>query len=300
METLNHCPSCYSPGPFDEEFRVRDHYGSGEFFGIQRCSCCGLLFTNPRPQPSEMGVYYKSGMYISHTDKAKGFTGRLYHWVKQEMLRSKLRMLKNHTVGEGLRLLDYGCGTGSFALAAKNAGFAVFGYEPDPAAAELGRKKGIDVFEREGEAIGAKARFDVISLWHVLEHLHRFPGIIDDFREALSDRGLLLIALPMADSADARHYREYWAAWDVPRHLVHFTPATIENKLSDHGFRLEKRYPLVFDSFYVSLLSEKYQGRSLPHLRAFFLGFWSNYRAKTGKSSWSSEVFVFRKVEGRK
>ncbi len=324
MEILLQCPLCKSTESFTGRLAVRDHLVSGQDFGIQQCLQCGFMATNPQPKELEINDFYQSDDYIAHTGRKKTFPERLYHLVRRHMLRRKRRLISKHLNNNNIRLLDYGCGTGDFVLAAEKAGFRATGYEPNPAAAGLAKEKGVSLLEmdaqRQNNILQARSAerqaaekgvgplparqkpqdlpgntYQAITLWHVLEHLHDFPGKLSEFHRLLAPGGLLVLAAPMANSSDAAYYKEHWAAWDVPRHLWHFTPETLTKAVTGAGFDLRARHPLPFDSYYISLLSEQHKGRNRlsAALRAMIIGTWSNMRARRKKTPWSGEIFVF-------
>ncbi len=323
MDTLSQCPLCKESGSFIEHMAARDHLVSGGVFAIQKCSSCGFLCTNPRPNKLEINNFYKSDRYISHTGRKQSLLDRVYHLVRGRMLRKKLRIISRYLKNNDISLLDCGCGTGEFVLAAEKAGFRATGHEPNPAAATLALEKGVSLLMEEKQGVDGESgsgpitsgqkeprpasdhilnslspeSFQVITLWHVLEHIHNYQEILAEFHRLLSSEGLLVVAVPMANSHDATYYREYWAAWDVPRHLWHFTPETLEKTMAASGFRLQGRHPLPFDSYYVSLLSEQHRGLGplAAWPRAMIAGTHSNFHAHRNKTPWSSEIFVFRK-----
>ena len=296
METLFNCSICNTPLPVNPFITARDHLVSGKTFNIVRCVKCSFLLTNPRPDPDEIHQYYQSEAYISHTDKSRSFDDFLYHQVKAFMLKRKIRLLKKHTIHEQKKLLDFGCGTGGFLMAAVDAGFKAEGFEPGEVAQRVAKGKGLTVFNHVDILFKKETnRYDIISLWHVLEHIHEFPAILHNFNTLLYDNSLLFIAVPMANSADAKYYKQHWAAYDLPRHLYHFTRKSLTSACQNAGFKLIDKQPMVFDSYYVSLLSEKHMGSRFPLFKAFCRGSISNLKAMFKNSPWSSEVFVFKK-----
>jgi 2-polyprenyl-3-methyl-5-hydroxy-6-metoxy-1,4-benzoquinol methylase len=189
-------------------------------------------------------------------------------------------------------MLDYGCGTGMFLKTAADAGWNTFGYEPDSDARALVQKKGL---KAEGTKFNLGAnKYDIITLWHVLEHVTDLKETLQFFSNTLLDNGRLIIALPNYTSADAKHYGEFWAGYDVPRHIYHFEISSIQKLLSGFGFTLEEIKPMVFDSYYVSMLSEKYKTGSINYFKAFLSGFNSN-RVAEQASQYSSVIYVFKK-----
>lgn len=293
-EKLNQCPICHSPN-FSNFMVVKDHAVSQESFSISKCQDCGFLFTNPRPDPESIEQYYRSEHYISHADKASNLTNFAYKIVRTITLRQKVKWLNTFTRTKG-KLLDYGCGTGSFLNAAKKDGWEVTGFEPNRTASEAARKKyNLDVLESSNE-LESRKKFDAITLFHVLEHIHDLDTSMDLLLSKLKRRGVLFIAVPNHYSVDYQIYKEYWAALDVPRHLYHFTPQTFEKLAKKHGLKIRNTLPLTFDSYYASLLSEKYKGSKNPIINAIKNGYLSNQLGKKEKNKYSSLLFVLSKI----
>ncbi len=296
METLTHCPLCQTALTGLIYLQARDHLVTGHMFNIEQCRACDFLFTNPRPGILDIGEYYQSPDYISHTDRRKSVQDMLYQRIKQQMLKKKLKLVKKHTKGVDNTLLDYGCGTGDFVLAARHEGFEPVGYEPETKARDKAKQKGVEVLDNEYILFkNHTQRYDAITLWHVLEHLHNLQDKMQGFFNLLKPHGWLIVAVPMANSADAMLYKEYWAAYDVPRHLYHFTPETVDLLCKSNGFKIKRRKGLVFDSFYVSLLSEKHKDNTAAPVFATLRGLESNIKAIRKRSPWSSEIFFCRK-----
>lgn len=269
----------------------KDHTVSGRFFELRKNEEYDLLATFPRPERDKLPEYYKSEKYISHTDSKSTFFDKLYHWVKSYMLQKKIGWIENEKENRG-KLLDIGAGTGDFLLEAKNKGWKVFGVEPNSRARDLAFEKGLNLIE-DTSAFNSE-EFDVITLWHVLEHVPDLEEQIIELKRLLKKDGLLLIAVPNFKSYDAKVYQEKWAAYDVPRHLYHFSQTSIKKIFENFSFKLISKKGLLFDSFYVSLLSGKYSnGKSNP-LKAGFIGLLSNFKAKfTGE--YSSIAYFFEK-----
>jgi SAM-dependent methyltransferase len=294
MLEIKACPVCGS-SHFEHFLTCKDYTVSGEKFNIVSCKACNFKFTNPRPEDSKLGAYYKSEDYISHSDTRKGIVSKLYHAVRNYTLKGKLKLISRH-VSRGT-ILDYGCGTGMFLKVCKDNGWNVFGMEPDEGARVIGAKQGLSV-DADKQSLQPKIgdkQLDVISLWHVLEHVTDLDSTLFFFNAKLKDDGRLIIAVPNYTSYDAKHYGEFWAAYDVPRHLYHFEPNTISKLLSRFGFQLEECLPMKFDSYYVSMLSEKYKTGSISYFKAFISGFKSNRRASSPKE-YSSVIYVFKKA----
>jgi 2-polyprenyl-3-methyl-5-hydroxy-6-metoxy-1,4-benzoquinol methylase len=286
------CLVC-SESNFTDFLKVKDHSISGEQFNISMCKNCGFRFTNPIPSEETIGKYYQSDDYISHSDTNKGIINKLYHIVRKQSLSSKLNLINKHSKTKGT-LLDVGCGTGYFLQTCKENGWQITGMEPDDKArtiAEENTKQKIynHLFSIEGEQ-----KFDIITLWHVLEHVHQLNETIVHLRKLLKKEGILIIAVPNINSYDADIYKEYWAALDVPRHLYHFTERDITQLFSKHRIDKIGTYPMKFDSFYVSMLSEKYKNGSTNYFSAFINGLMSNIKA-IGLKNHSSKIYVFQK-----
>jgi len=242
------------------------------------------------PVPENLDQYYLSEDYISHTDSKKGLFEKAYHFIKRLMLKKKLRLISSRVVQGSL--LDIGAGTGDFLKQAKNEGWKVTGIEPSPDARRKASEKGIDLFQNIDSV--STQKFDAITMWHVLEHVPDLQYQIEWLKYHLNEKGVLFVAVPNFNSLDAKHYKNFWAAWDVPRHLHHFSTKSIKILFEAHGFILEETKPLIFDSFYVSLLSEKYKASSFfQPWSAFLTGLRSNWSARRS-GEYSSLIYVLK------
>ena len=292
MLVIEKCLVCGSTS-FEPFLVCKDYTVSQENFNILSCKGCGFKFTNPRPDNTVLGNYYKAESYVSHTNSKKGIVNKLYHLVRNHTLKSKIKMISSY-VSRGT-VLDYGCGTGMFLSAINKAGWDTFGMEPDDNARKMASEQGLNVFsdkDRVNTYVTDK-KFNAITLWHVLEHVTDMPETLSFFKNKLSKEGVLIIAVPNHASYDARYYKEFWAAYDVPRHLHHFDIKSMTSLVEQAGFKLQETKPMKFDSFYVSMLSEKYKTGSVSLLRAFWIGLQSNLKAKD-THSYSSTIYVFR------
>lgn len=270
---------------------VKDYLVSGETFRLVYDQNLDLLKTIPQPIEEELSRYYESQEYISHTDTKRGLLSLLYQMVKKWSLQKKVELILRQNNGSG-SLLDIGAGTGDFLITAKNKGWEVYGMEPNKNASRLASEKGITLESNLDKFIGKQ--FDVVTLWHVLEHIPKLDETIVTLSKLVKTNGVLIIAVPNYKSFDAQYYKEFWAAYDVPRHLWHFSKKSIE-KLFSKDFILEETKPMIFDSFYVSLLSEKYKTESKFSVKAIWIGLKSNLKAGKTKE-YSSHIYCFKKT----
>ncbi len=292
MELLKACPVCKKPEnkPY---LTVEDCLVSREHFALSECSSCGFVFTSPRPADHQIGKYYQSSEYVSHNDTGKGLIHFLYQRVKSITLRQKYQLILSLVAKNTLSLLDYGCGTGSFAPYVAGKGHPVSGLEPDEGARHIARGRIKSVYGSLSE-IPSGESYSVISLWHVLEHVHLLDETLSLLVKRLGEGGIMIIALPNRLSHDAVSLGKWWAAYDVPRHLYHFSQKDICALLEQHGMKSIGAKPMWFDAFYVGMLSYRNKGASFPVLRGFYLGLISNLRALfTGRCS--SMIYIFKK-----
>ena len=271
----------------------KDHTVSGEEFKLVWNEKNDILITQPQPSPEKLPNYYESEDYISHTDSTKKISDKLYQGVKNFMLQKKLKLIESLADSSTKSLLDVGAGTGDFLKTAKQKNWKVRGVEPNAQARNLAQQKHIKLVE-EISLIDSSEKFDIITLWHVLEHLPDLEFQIKKFYSLLNKDGYLIIAVPNFKSYDANYYKEFWAAYDVPRHLWHFSKEGIQSLMKKHQFQLQETLPLIFDSYYVSLLSEKYKTGKSNFIKAFKIGLKSNLKAKSTKE-YSSHIYVFKK-----
>jgi 2-polyprenyl-3-methyl-5-hydroxy-6-metoxy-1,4-benzoquinol methylase len=280
----------------DFQISCTDHTVSKEKFDLYKNQEYDILVTKPIPE--NIGSYYKSEDYISHTDSKKSLFDKVYQLVKnftlnrKEKFINKILLYQNSEFRSEKKLLDIGAGTGDFLKYCKEKDWQVFGTEPDLGARTIASKKGI-FLEEELSNIG-DTEFDIITLWHVLEHVEDLEEYIQKLKKLLSESGKLIIAVPNYKSYDANYYKSFWAAYDVPRHLWHFSQKGIEKLFSEFGFILENTKPMKFDCYYVSLLSEKYKTGKMNPFKGFYRGFLSNLKAKRN-SEYSSLIYVFKK-----
>lgn len=289
------CPICKSTS-LKQHINCTDFYATGERFSIKECCDCGFRMTDGAPVEAEIGRYYETPDYISHSDTHKGLMNKVYHHVRQYMLRKKVRMVVKASGKQTGSLLDYGTGTGYFPNAMKQAGWSVSAIEKSAQAREFAKSNfGIDVVaESEFDNLAAD-QFDVITLWHVMEHVENLDHLWENISRCLRPGGTLIVAVPNCSSADEAIYKEHWAAYDVPRHLWHFVPKTMNLLASQKGYTLKQELPMPFDAFYVSMLSEKYLGRKSYFLRGMISGARALAKAVGNKRLSSSIIYIFKK-----
>ncbi|MCI4669317.1 MAG: class I SAM-dependent methyltransferase [Bacteroidia bacterium] len=275
---------------------MKDYTLSDETFEVLKCDNCGGRFTQNIPVESEIGKYYQSEEYISHTDTSKGLVNSLYQIVRNYTLGTKRKLVEKSSKKDKGSILDIGCGTGDFLKAMKDSGWETLGLEPDDRARKVAlSKNGIkSEFSTHLFEIQA-ASFDVVSMWHVLEHVHELHKYLDTIFKILKDDGVLIIAVPNYQSSDAHHYKDKWAAYDVPRHLYHFSPESMDKLLDSHDFQIFSEKHMPFDSFYVSMLSEKYKTGSTRLVPAFMNGAKSFVNALNKPEKCSSVLYLARK-----
>lgn len=295
MIHYDHCPVCEGKNIADK-FVVKDYTVSGEEYMLQQCGNCSFVFTQDIPSQDEIGPYYASQNYISHSNTQKGLINNLYHKVRKITLAGKRKMIIAETGKAKGNLLDVGCGTGAFLNEMKTAGWDIKGLEPD----ETARNNAQELFgihplpSHELFQLNAGS-YDAITMWHVLEHVHQLHEYIEQLKHLLKPGGKLLIAVPNYTSHDASHYQRFWAAYDVPRHLYHFSPESMRVLMEKHGLKVLKTKRMWFDSFYVSMLSEQYKNGKGNIAGAFFTGFVSNIRALLNKERCSSVIYIIGK-----
>jgi len=269
---------------------VKDHSVSKETFDLYYDETLDMLITHPQPSLENLGKYYESEDYISHTDNRRSLFEKAYHFVKGIALKNKLNLINSQQAAKG-RILDIGAGTGDFLIVAKNDGWQTVGIEPSDRAKGIAIGKGISFVENTTEL--ENQSFDVITMWHVLEHVPDLDFQIKELKRLLKPDGTLIVAVPNFKSFDAKYYDSYWAAYDVPIHFWHFSKKAIQMLFAKENMKLEKVLPMKFDSFYVSLLSEKYKNGKMNFIKAFFIGLQSNWKAKQNLE-YSSLIYVLK------
>ena len=269
---------------------VEDHSVSKEVFDLYLDESLDMLITHPQPGLDVLGKYYESADYISHTDSKRSLFEKAYHFVKSIALKNKLHLINSLQPSKG-KILDIGAGTGEFLSVAKLNGWQVTGLEPSDKAKQIAINKGVSFVESMAKL--EDHSFDVITMWHVLEHVPDLNFQIKELKRLLKPSGSLIVAVPNFKSFDAQHYGKFWAAYDVPIHFWHFSKTAIQKLFQKEQMELVKILPMKFDSFYVSLLSEKYKTGRMNYVKAFFVGLWSNIKAKSDLE-YSSHIYVLK------
>jgi 2-polyprenyl-3-methyl-5-hydroxy-6-metoxy-1,4-benzoquinol methylase len=299
MSVITHhtsCPCCTS-FEIEEALVTEDYTVSKEIFSIWECKNCTVRFTQNIPDENSIASYYKSAAYISHSDTNEGFINKLYHFVRNITLQSKKKLIIAETGLSTGNLLDIGAGTGAFANTMKNAGWQVYGLEPDETASHIALQKFGLTFQHPNTMSQLQGNlFNAITLWHVLEHVHDVGGYMQSFVRLLKPDGKLFIAVPNYVSTDASIYKKHWAAYDVPRHLYHFSPESMNRLASKYGFIIKAYKPMWFDSFYVSMLSEKYKNGKDNFIIAVLNGLYSNLKTMFNIKNGSSIIYVLTKA----
>jgi 2-polyprenyl-3-methyl-5-hydroxy-6-metoxy-1,4-benzoquinol methylase len=296
MEKIDKCLVCGSD-EFTTVLTCKDHFLTKEIFNIVECKKCGFRFTNPRPDANDIYKYYESENYISYSHSKKGIINFLYQIIKNHSLKQKFNLINKYKTSSGKKILDIGCATGDFLNVFKKNNWLTYGIEPN----EKVRNHAVALYnlnikdEKELSKLEDNS-FDVITMWHVLEHVHQLDKRITEVKKLLKKDGILIIAVPNYKSLDADIYKEFWAGYDIPRHLYHFSQSSIKNLFEKYNFKVEKKFPLKFDSFYISLLSEKYKTEKSRFIKAFLNGLKSNISANKNKNDYSGLIYLIKNM----
>jgi len=288
---IKKCPVC-SKDDFSLFLKTKDYFLTQETFTLDKCRNCGFVFTNPIPSQSELSKYYDSPDYLSHTANTTSLTALVYKLFRNANIKRKFKLVNQYTKEK--TILDIGCGTGELLNYFKHNGWNTQGVEPNQSARNFAEKNyQLEVFDEQELNSFEENSVDVISMWHVLEHVPDLNSRMKQLKRLVKKDGLLVIALPNLDSPDAIKYGPHWAGLDVPRHLYHFTKDTFKVLLKNHSMKLIESIPMKFDAFYVSMLSEKYLKSSFPQIPAIVNGFRSNLIARRN-NNYSSMIFVIK------
>lgn len=293
-EKLLSCPAC-GHHTLKHFMKVKDYSVSGELFDLELCCACDLVFTNPRPTVEESSRYYQSDAYISHTNSKAGLMNKAYQWARRRAIQGKIGHLTQYVDQKG-SLLDYGCGTGEFLNAAQIAGWQVKGLEIDLGARQKAfQNHGLTVEDPVQLSNIPSESIQVITLWHVLEHVHTLKETVAHFQRCLQPGGYLVIAVPNRTAYDALKFGPFWAAWDVPRHLYHFSEAPVSKLMSNNGFKCLNIKGMFFDPFYITLLSTRYKSGRSNLVQAGLTGLITNMKGRSSRSFHSSLLYTFQK-----
>ncbi len=269
---------------------TKDYSVTKESFTLVYDEKFQCLKTTPKPSDTDLNRYYESDEYISHTDAKNTFVEKMYHWVRSYSLKKKSKLISRNVKSKGC-VLDIGCGTGDFLKEMESKGWHVTGFEPNPKAAKIAKSKDINLMN---DLIYIPDHyFDVITMWHVLEHVYDLEKQIAELKRLLKPNGLLIVAVPNYHSFDAAFYGSFWAAYDVPRHLWHFTKKSISHIFKNVDMKVTSIKPMYYDSFYVSLLSQKYKTHQMNYLMGFWIGLLSNLKGFFTKE-FSSHIYLIR------
>lgn len=293
METIKFCDLCEKE-KFSVFLEAKDYFLTQEKFTIVKCENCGFLFVNPRPTVNEISKYYKSEKYISHSTSQQGLLNKIYTWIRKKNHKKKYKLISQYKkLGA---ILDIGCATGEFLSFLKSKGWSVTGIEPNENARNFAiNTYDIGVFpENAMEELG-DGMYDIVSMWHVLEHVHNLNERLNIIYRLLKNDGIAIIAVPNQSSFDAAYYKKKWAGYDLPRHLYHFTTETIKILFEKNNFHFIEKTPMKYDAYYISLMSEKYKNKKQNLLKAFFQGHKSNAWAKRNDNEYSSLIYIFKK-----
>lgn len=293
FEKLEKCPLCES-GHFTNYLICKDHSVSKEEFAIVQCNDCRFLFTNPRPHPDSLHQYYESDEYISHQNKGNSIINILYRIARYFTLKRKVNLVNKYSEHKG-HLLDFGCGTGHFLDAANKDKWKTTGLEPNVIARKQAEAKQLNVVESI-EHLPTDKKFDLITMWHVLEHIPNLNTTLSKLYKMLSKKGTLIVAVPNHNSYDARIFDKYWAGYDVPRHLYHFDHESIKNLMKKYKLKVKHILPMKLDAYYVSLLSNKYKHNGhIKPVKSLITGYKSNASAIKNELNYSSNIYIIRK-----
>ena len=288
---LKYCPLCES-GQFNLFLKCKDYTTTGDIFNIVQCTNCSFLFTNPRPASESLGKYYESDQYISHTNQANNLINKAYKIARTFTIQQKSGLISKWS-RKG-KLLDVGCGTGEFIHYNKVKGWRVKGVEVNEQAREQAESLLSQELEKDLFHLDPKEKYDAITLWHVLEHVDQLNETVKRLHNFLKENGTLFLAVPNPDAYDAAYYKENWAAYDVPRHLYHFTKDTMSKLMQKYQLQVKQVLPMKLDAFYVSMLSEKYKTGKSRLAKASWTGLVSNIKAQQD-NNYSSLIYIVTK-----
>ncbi|MEO7522591.1 MAG: class I SAM-dependent methyltransferase [Ferruginibacter sp.] len=292
MIHYKNCPVCKTEN-IHPAFSAIDFTVTKEEFSIWKCDHCTVMFTQDIPTQATIGRYYQSENYVSHSDTQKGFINQLYHRIRKRTLVKKMQLVETETGLKQGNILDVGCGTGAFLNTMQQAGWKTTGLEPDEGARKTAQASyNLKPLESQKIFELPQNNFNAVTMWHVLEHVHQLHEYIAQLKKVITKEGKIFIAVPNYTSYDASAYQAYWAAYDVPRLLYHFSPKSMAVLMDMHGMKVRKMKPMWFDAFYVSMLSEQCKNDKGNIVKAFFVGLVSNLKTLFDKTKCSSLIYI--------
>ena len=222
---------------------------SSKKYNLLKC-ICGFIYLNPRPDIGEINHYYKLDNYDPHKESFNSFWNTAYHYVQKVTLNWKYRIITKY-IKKG-SLLDIGGGKGEFAQFINKKGWDVTFQDN---MTDLNRRENNSFFVRELSNVNSTKRFDVITLWHSLEHIHNIKYLFDSINNMLKDSGILIIAVPNMNAPERKFYKYTWAPYDAPRHLYHFNLDSLNKLCQNKGYYIMSKYSLYQDIPYNVILS---------------------------------------------
>lgn len=294
-QCIESCPICEKT-TFSDHLICTDYFATNETFELKKCNSCGFVFTQNFPNERFIGKYYEVPNYISHSDTKTGFVNYLYHFARNFMLKRKCGLVVSESkLSEG-SVLDYGAGTGYFLNTIRQCGWDALGIEKSAIGRDFAKQEfGLDLKAPEELSLLPDESYDVITLWHVLEHIENLEEVLLQFKHILKPNGVLIVAVPNSESYDANYYKEEWAAYDVPRHLWHFSSKTMELLTQKMGLELISKRGMPLDAFYISMMSEKNKGNKFAFISGMMVGLRAFVASFTNTDKSSSVIYIFKK-----
>lgn len=291
VEILEQCPSCGS-NQIEKGETIKDHFYSKEDFQIANCLECGLLFTQNRPDKESIGIYYDSTNYVSHDSSKKSLLTWVYQQARKYMLKKKFQIIRPFKP-ELSRILDYGAGDGHFVEYLLQLGKKAEGIEPSEMARHNFEKRNNKKLFAGLNNLEPSQLFQVITLWHVLEHIHDLNPTMELLLSHLESKGIIVIAVPNQKSIDKKEFGANWAAWDVPRHLYHWDEKSLSCFMEKFGLKRIYINQLPLDPFYIGLVSAKYADKN--SLVGLYQGLRSYFHGKNNPSEGSTLLTIWMK-----
>ena len=240
MELIN-CPVCDS-NDSSLYIKLKDRFKTNnETFSLVQCKCA-FVYLSPRPNENTISKFYKNNDYSPHAE-----TSLFYKIAQKISFRWKLKIISKYSINYNKPfILDYGSGKGEFADYLIKKSFDIDKYDP------IFTDKSTKMYSDSNQI---NKQYNIITLWHSLEHVHRLNQTLDKIYQLLSDKGVLLIAVPNINASEKQYFRDKWVAYDAPRHLYHFSSETMLKFLNKHGLEMIELKPIYQDTFYNTYLS---------------------------------------------